>query len=371
VQQNYTNMIPISKPIIGEEEEKAVLEVLKSGMLAQGPKVKELEEKFATFCGAKHAVAMNSGTAALHASMYAVGIKAGDEVITTPFTFVASANSILMQGAKPIFADIEEETFNLDPKEVEKKITPKTKAILTVNLYGQICHAKAFQELAKKYNLLLIEDAAQSVGSESDGIKSGVIGNIAAFSFYATKNLMCGEGGIITTNNIQHAELCRRFRHHGQSEQTRYQYMDIGYNYRMMDLVAAIGLAQLGKINELTNKRIENAKKLTEGLKNVEGITTPTVIPHNKHVFHQYTIKVEKDRDKILKYLMANGVGAAVYYPKPLHLHPHFAKLGYKEGDFPIAERIAQQILSLPVHPGLTDEDIQKIIKAVKEGVKT
>ncbi len=360
-------MIPISKPLIGPEEEKAVLEVLKSGMIAQGPKVKEFEEKFAAYCGSKHAIAMNSGTAALHACMHALGLKPGDEVITTPFTFVASANSILMQGAKPVFADIEEETFNLDTKQVEKKITPKTKAILTVNLYGQICHAQAFKDLAKKHNLKLIEDACQSVGAEADGMKSGVIGDIAAFSFYATKNLMCGEGGIVTTNNAEWAELCKRFRHHGQSEQTRYEYYDIGYNYRMMDLVAVIGLAQLAKIDNFTKKRIENATKLTEGLKNIKEIVVPKILPSNKHVFHQYTIKVLKDRDKLLAHLKEKGIGAGIYYPKPLHLHPHFAKLGYKKGDFPVSERVSEQVLSLPVHPALTEEDIKMIIKTIKD----
>ena len=360
-------MIQISKPIIGPEEEKAVFEVLKSGMLAQGPKVKELEEKFAAFCGAKHAIAMNSGTAALHACMHALGLKPGDEVITTPFTFVASANSILMQGAKPVFADIEEDTFNLDPAQVEKKITPKTKAILPVNLYGQMCHVKKFRELAKKHKLFLIEDACQSVGAESDGVKSGVIGDMAAFSFYATKNLMCGEGGIVTTNNADWAELCKRFRHHGQSEQTHYEYYDIGYNYRMMDLVAAIGIAQLGKITDFTKKRIENAHKLTEGLKGIKGIITPKTAPGSKHVYHQYVISVEKNRDALLNYLKEHGVGAAIHYQKPLHLHPHFARMGYKPGDFPVAEKASQQILSLPVHPALTDEDIKTIIKQVKE----
>jgi len=363
-------MIPISKPLIGPEEEKAVLEVLKSGMIAQGPKVKEFEEKFATFCGAKHAIAMNSGTAALHACMHALGLKPGDEVITTPFTFVASANSILMQGATPVFADIEEETFNLDPKQVEKKITKKTKAILTVNLYGQICHAQAFKDLAKKHNLKLIEDACQSVGAEADGMKSGLIGDMAAFSFYATKNLMCGEGGIVTTNSSEWAELCKRFRHHGQSEQTRYEYYDIGYNYRMMDLVAAIGLAQLAKIDNFTKKRVENAKKLTEGLKNIKEIVVPKILPGNKHVFHQYTIKVLKDRDKLLARLKEKGIGVGIYYPKPLHLHPHFARMGYKKGDFPVAERVAEQVLSLPVHPALSDSDVNAIIEAVKEGVR-
>ncbi len=362
-------MIPIAKPVIGEEEKKAVLDVMNSGMLAQGARVKELEEKFAKLCSTKYAVAVNSGTAALHAALYAAGIKKEDEVITTPFTFVATANSILMQNAKIVFADINEETFNIDPKEVEKKITPKTKAILVVDLFGQTADYEELKKIADKHNIVIIEDACQAVNAAYKGKKAGSFGKVAAFSFYATKNMMSGEGGIITTDDEGLYEKAKMFRHHGQSEKTRYEYHDIGYNYRMTDLQAAIALAQLNKIDQFTDKRIENAKMLSEGLKGVAGIKIPAVKKDAKHVFHQYSIKLENfglAREALMEVLKQNGIGSAVFYPKPLHLHPHFARLGYKEGDFPVAEKISRQVLSLPVHPSVTKDDVEKIIKTFK-----
>ena len=361
-------MISLSKPLIGKEEKEAVLKVLDSGMLAQGPRVREFEEKFAEFCGAKYAIAVNSGTAALHAALYSMGIKSGDEVITVPFTFVATANCIIMQGAKPVFVDVDEKTFNIDVKEIEKKITKKTKAILPVDLYGQIYDYPELKKIAEKYNLVILEDACQAVGAELDGKKAGTFGDTAAFSFYATKNMITGEGGMITTNNEKFAEMAKRFRHHGQSEQTRYEYHDLGYNYRMMDVQAAIGLEQLKKINNLTEKRIKNAEYLTKNLKDVKGIEVPFVNKNAKHVFHQYTIKVNPAvRDKLISYLKEKEIGTGIYYPKPLHLHPFFTKLGYKQGDFPVSEKLSKQVISLPVHPALTKDELDKIIKAIKE----
>lgn len=361
-----SKMIPISKPLLGDGEKKAVMEVLDSGMLAQGSKVKEFEEKFSAFCGAKFGIAVNSGTAAIHAALYAAGVKKGDEVITSPFTFVASANPIIMQGARPVFADIKEDTYNIDPDEIKKKITTKTKAIIVVDLYGQVYDYEKIREIAEKHNLKIIEDACQAVGAELNGKKAGTFGDLGCFSFYATKNMMTGEGGMITTNNEEYVELCKRFRHHGQSEKTRYEYYDLGYNYRMMDLQAAIGLEQLKKINDFTNKRIENARKLSNGLSRIKQIKVPFVMQGAKHVFHQYTIRAER-RDELMVYLKEKGVGCGVYYPKPLHLHPFFMKLGYKEGDFPAAEKASKEVLSLPVHPTLTDEDIRKIIEMIGE----
>lgn len=359
-------MIPISKLVIGDEEKKAVLDVLNSGMLAQGPKVKEFEEKFASFCEAKFGIATNSGTAALHAALYAIGVKPGDEVITSPFTFVASANPIIMLGAKPVFADIDEKTYNISAQRIKEKITSKTKAIVVIDLYGQIYDAKEIRELAQKHNLKIIEDACQAVGAELNGKKAGTFGDLACFSFYATKNLMTGEGGMITTDNEEYAEMCKRFRHHGQSEKTKYEYYDLGYNYRMTDIQAAIGLEQLKKIDDFTKKRIENSNLLTEGLKKIRQIKTPFVNIGAKHVFHQYTIRAEK-RDELMAYLKEKGIGCGIYYPKSLHLHPNFKRIGYKEGDFPVAEKASKEVLSLPVHPLLTKEDIQTIINAIKD----
>ena len=362
-------MIPIARPLIGEEEKRAVIEVLESGMLAQGAKVKQLEEEFAKLCGVKHAVALNTGTSALHAALYALGIRPGDEVITTPFTFVSSANCILMQGAKPVFVDIEEKTFNIDPEAVKEKITDKTKAIIPIDLYGQIYDYKAIKGIADDNNLFIVEDACQAVNAELDGIKAGNFGDIAAFSLYATKNIVSGEGGMITTNNEKYAEFVKRFRHHGQSEQTRYEYHDIGYNYRMTDIQAAIALEQLKKVEEFTAKRIKNAQKLTVGLKDIKGIHVPHVKENAKHVYHQYTIKVDGfklSRDELVEYLKKNEIGTAVFYPKPLHLHPHFAGLGYKEGDFPVSEMVSKHVVSLPVHPLVSEVNVNKIIEAIK-----
>lgn len=362
-------MIPLVKIIIGKKERQLVNEVLDSGMLAQGPKVKEFEEKFAKVCNVNHTIAVNSGTAALHAALFALGIKPGDEVITVPFTFVATANSIIMQGAKPIFVDIKEDTFNIDPEKVKEAITPKTKAIVPVDLYGQVYDYKAIKEIADDHNLKIVEDAAQAVNAKLNGKKAGTFGDASTFSFYATKNIITGEGGAVTTNNPKIAENVKLFRNHGQSEKQRYEYHCMGYNYRMMDLQAAIALGQLERLEKITNKRIENARLLTQGLKDVEGITPPFVKPNLKHVFHQYTIKVDGfklTRDELMEHLKKNDIGCGIYYPKPLHLHSWFAKLGYKEGDFPVSERLSKQVISLPVHPSISPADIDRIVEVIK-----
>lgn len=363
-------MIKIAQPVINEEEIKAAIKVLKSGMITQGLKVAEFEDKFAKYCKTKYAVALNSGTAALHCALYACGIKRGDEVITTPFTFVATANSIIMQGAKPIFVDILPDTFNINPAKIEEKITKKTKAVLPVDLYGQVYNAEAVKKTAKKYNLKIIEDACQVHGAEYKGKKAGTFGDIGCFSFYATKNMTTGEGGMAVTNDKKYAELIKRFRHHGQSEKTRYQYFDLGFNYRMTDIAAAIGIEQLKKINHFSEQRIRNAKLLTEGLKNIKGIITPIVEKNYKHVFHQYTIRVTNGfritRDKLSQYLTNKGIGNAIFYPKPLHLHPYFQKFGYKKGDFLVSEKLSKEVLSLPVHPLVSVKDIKFIIKTIK-----
>jgi len=364
-------MIPIAKPYIGDEEIKAVSDVLKSGIIAQGPKVRELEEKFARFCGTKYAIAVNSGTAALHTALHVIGINQGHEVITTPFTFISTATTILMQGAKPIFIDIDEDTFNINPEKIKDKISEKTKAILTVDLYGHLCDYDKISKIAKENNLLVMEDSCQALDAEFNGKKAGSFGDIGNFSFYATKNITCGEGGILTTNHKEYAENAKLFRQHGRSKMSGYEYITLGYNYRMTDICAAILLEQLKKIDTITKKRTENAEYLSNGLKKIKGIKTPIVEKGNKHVFHQYTIKVENDfklsRDELMEYLSKKEISSAVYYPKPLHLLEHFKKLGYKEGDFPIAEKLSKQVLSLPVHPHLTKEQLDIIIKAFEE----
>ena len=364
-------MIPIAKPILGKKEKQLVNEVLDSGLLAQGSKVAELEKKFAKFCNVKFAVAVNSGTAALHCANYACKIKKGDEVITTPFTFVATANSIIMQGAKPVFVDIKEDTFNINSSKIEEKITKKTKIILPVDLYGQPADYDKLIKIARNHNLGIIDDACQAVNAKYKGRRVGGLVDVTCFSFYATKNMISGEGGMITTNNEEIAEQCKRFRHHGQSEKTRYNYYDLGYNYRMMDLQAAIALGQLDKIEEFTKIRRRNAYLLSKGLNNIIGIITPKEIKNIKHVYHQYTIKVTNEfnisRDDLKSRLADQGIGCGIYYPKPLHLHPNFKKFGYKKGDFPVAEKISEQVLSLPIHPSITKDDIDKIIRTIDD----
>ena len=362
-------MIQISKPIITEKDITDVTDVLRSGMIVQGPKVRQLEEDFCRYCNVRYAVAVNSGTAALHAALNALGVGSGDEVITSPFTFVATANAILMCGAMPVFADIDKNTFCIDSLEVEKKITKKSKVILPVSLYG-LPYDKKIDEIAQAHDLKILDDAAQSIGSKRGGKTAGSFADITAFSLYATKNIMCGEGGMIVTDNEEYAEFCKMFRHHGQSEKVRYEYHGLGYNYRMTDLHAVIGINQLSNIENYSLKRIYNANRLTAGLHGINGIVCPEVPDNCRHVFHQYTIRVTKDfsmnRDQLKEYLQKKEIGTAVYYPKPLHLYKHLAYQGYKIGDFPVAENIAGEVLSLPVHPSLNDYDLDFIIRSIK-----
>lgn len=364
-------MIPIAKPFIGEEEVKAAAEVLKSGILAQGPKVEELEKKFTSFCDAEYAIAVNSGTAALHTALNVTGIRQGDEVITTPFTFIATVNTIMMQKAKPVFVEVDEDTFNINPDKIREKITEKTKAIVTVDLYGQLCEYGKINEIAENRKLIIIEDACQAINAEYKNKKAGSFGDIATFSFYATKNITCGEGGMIATSSKEYSDNARLFRQHGRSKMSAYKYVSLGYNYRMTDISAAILLEQLKKLELITKKRIENAEYLSKGIGKIKGIHVPVVKEGNKHVFHQYTIKVGDDfklkRGEFMNYLNKKGIGCNVYYPEPLHLCEHIKKLGYKKNDFPIAEKLSQQVLSLPVHPHLTKEQLDYMIEAIWE----
>lgn len=356
--------VPIAKPIIGEEEIENVVEVLKSGMIAQGPRVAEFEEKFAEWVGAKYGIAVNSGTAALHVALLSCDIGKGDEVITTPFTFIASGNSIVYTGAKPVFADIDLKTYTIDPDSIEPLITENTKAIVPVQLYGQSANMDKINEIAERYGLVVIEDAAQAHGATCNGEAVGSLGDMACFSFYPTKNMTTSEGGIITTDDAELAELARVFRAHGAS--VRYHHDAIGYNFRMTDISAAIGLAQLDKIDEFNNKRIENAAYLNEGLKDVDGVVTPYCAYGSKHVYHQYTIRVEKgNRNDWVELINEAGVGTGIHYPIPLYNQPVYKKLGI-EGNCPNAELAADSVISLPVHPSLTKEDLDLVIEAVK-----
>ena len=358
-------MIPVAAPQIGDEEKSAVMAVLDSGQLAQGPVTEAFEDEFAAWCGAKHAVAVNSGTAALHLVMLAHGIKEGDEVITSPFTFVASANAALFVGAKPVFVDIEPETFCVDPAKVEAAITPRTKAIMPIDLYGHPAAIPELREIAERHGIVLIEDACQAHGAAIGSHRAGALGVSATFSFYPTKNITTGEGGMVTTDDAKVAEQVAVLRQHGAAH--RYHHDVLGYNFRMTDIAAAIGRAQLTKLDRWNERRRRNASVLDEALADIPGVATPTERPGYRHVYHQYTVRIARDRDGFKARLRELGVGSAVHYELPVHRQPLYVSLGYEDVSMPEAERAAAEVLSLPVHPALTDADLDRIAEAVRK----
>jgi perosamine synthetase len=352
--------IPLSRPAIGEDEKRAVLRVLDSGQIAQGQVVEQFERAFAPIAGARHCVATSSGTTALHLALLAHGIGPGDEVITSPFSFIASSNSIVFCGASPVFADVDSGTFNLDPGAAERAITPRTKAIMPVHLFGQPCDMDAFAEIARRRGLHLIEDACQAHGATWRGRPVGSFG-AGCFSFYPTKNLTTGEGGAITTDDDCLAERLRMLRNHGMRR--RYYHEIVGYNFRLTDLQAALGLAQVPHLAAWTSGRRANAAHYDASLR---GVVAPAVRPEAGHVYHQYTIRVRGDRDRALAHLAERGVGTGVYYPIPLHRQECYRDMAVG-GPFPEAERAAQEVLSIPVRPDLTPQERDVIVAAVNE----
>jgi dTDP-4-amino-4,6-dideoxygalactose transaminase len=353
-------MISIAKPQIGEEEKKAVLEVLDSGIIAQGPRVKAFEEAFAAMCGVSHAAATTSGTTALHVALLAVGIGQGDEVITSPFTFIASANSILYTGARPVFIDIDPPTFNLNPALIEAAITARTKAIMPVHLFGLSCDMDPIMEVANRHGLAVIEDACQSHGAIYKGKRAGSFGT-GAFSLYPTKNMTSAEGGMITTDDSGLDEKCRVIRQHGMRR--RYYHDELGFNFRMTDVHAAIGLEQLKKLEKNNEKRRMNAHYLSQRLR---GVIVPCEPEGYRHVYHQFTVRVpDGRRDALRAHLQENGVGSEVYYPVPVHKQSFYIQeLGYNQV-LPEAERASAEVLSLPVHPALSSADLETIVTQV------
>lgn len=356
-----TEFIPPAKPIIGDDEREAVDRVLRSGMVAQGPEVAAFEKEFSKhFVNGRPTVAVNSGTAGLHLGLLASGVGPGDEVIVPSFTFAATGNSVALTGAKPVFADIEPQTFTLDPASVEASITDRTKGIMPVHLYGHPALMRELRAIADAHGIALYEDAAQAHGASLDGTPVGAFGTFAMFSLYPTKNMTSGEGGMISAADETIARNARLLRNQGMERQ--YENEVIGFNARMTDIHAAIGRVQLTKVDAWTRTRQENAAFLDA---NLTGVTVPVVRDGAVHVYHQYTVRVAEDRDGFVRALREeHNVGSGVYYPIPNHRLPSLSP--YAPGlDLPETERAASEVVSLPVHPSLSQDDLERIVTAV------
>lgn len=348
-----------------EALEAAIKEVADSGRYILGSTVENLEKEFAAYCGTKFAVGVASGTDALHLSLHACGVGPGDEVITSPFTFVATAEVISYCGANPVFCDIDPKTFNLDATRIEARVTRKTKAILPVHLYGQACEMDKIMEIAKKHKLSVVEDCAQATGAEFDRKKVGSQGTAGAFSFFPTKNLGCfGDGGAITTNDEKIYEELKVLRNHGTRK--TYHHDIIGYNSRLDALQAAIIKVKLPHLDKHLDARRKNAELYSKLLKDIEQITLPFSGNKSKHTYNQFTL-MTKERDRLVAFLRSKGIGAMVYYPLSLHLQKAFENLGHKPGDFSVSEAVQAQVLSLPIFPELKTEEIEAVCSSIKD----
>jgi perosamine synthetase len=368
-----SSMIPITVVEFGAEEEALVLEVLRSGNVAQGPKVQRLEEDFAALVGVKHAIAVNNGTTSLVASLQVLDLKPGDEVLTSPFTFVATLNAILEAGATATFADISADDFNMAPESVSHSVTERTRVLMPVHLYGQMADMSELAPLATSRGLYILEDAAQSHGATQEGRAAGTFG-LGSFSFYATKNITTGEGGIITTDDDVLADRLRVLRNQGM--RARYQYEVAGHNYRMTDLQAALGIPQLARYDAIVEARQSHAAYLSAGLAGIAGIVAPRQLPGRRHVWHQYTIRVTPEaratRDEVVAKLGELGIGCGIYYPKLVFDYDTYRnRPDVRIGSYPVAEQVVQQVISLPVHPKLTASDLDRIIDGVASAVGT
>ncbi len=366
--------IPLSQHDISEAEKQAVLDVLAGGRLALGPKLPEFEQKLAAVAGTKYAVALNSGTSALHLIVKALGIKAGDEVITTPFSFVASANCILYEGATPVFADIDPVTLNIDVTKIEEKITPETKAILAVDVFSRPADWEQLQQIAKKHKLLLIEDSAEALASTYQGKPCGSFGDAGVFAFYPNKQITTGEGGAVVTNNKEIADFCRSAANQGRKiEDGKWlEHVRLGYNYRISEMNCALGIAQLSRLSELLAKKAAVANRYQQLLKDVPGITLPADCANGTMSWFVYVILLPKilagqKRDQIIKQMGERGIACSNYF-YPIHLQPFYKEqFGYKEGDFPVAEDVGSRALALPFFNNLTQEQAAIVVENLKE----
>jgi perosamine synthetase len=375
--------LPYGRQSVDEADIQAVVEVLRSDWLTTGPRVAEFEEAFAARVGASHAVSFSSGTAALHAAAFAAGLKSGDEAITTPMTFAATANCVLYQGATPVFADVRRDTLNLDPEQIEKKISTRTKAILPVDYAGHPAELAPILETARRQGLIVIEDACHALGAECSGQRVGSIADMTVFSFHPVKHITTGEGGMVATNDPEFAETLRRFRNHGISSDARqrqsagqwhYEMVLLGFNYRLPDIVCALGIQQLKRLDANLARRREIAALYTAAFREISGVIAPAVRPDVNPAWHLYPIRLDlekltADRAQIFRALRAENIGVNVHYI-PVHLHPYYREqFGYKGGEFPVAEDAYVRLISLPMFHGMSDQDADDVIWAVKKVV--
>ncbi|MDK2990918.1 MAG: hypothetical protein PWP48_151 [Clostridiales bacterium] len=373
--------IPYAAQWIEDDDIQAVADVLKSDYLTTGPKIAEFEQDFAQYVGAKYAVAISSGTAALHAACFAAGIKEGDEVVTTPMTFAASANCILYCGGKPVFADIDPRTYNIDPKEIEKHITEKTRAIIPVHFTGQPCDMDAIKDIAKSHNLIVIEDAAHALGATYKNKMIGTISDMTCFSFHPVKHITTGEGGMVTTNDEALYKRLIQFRNHGITRDRTllmhdegpwyYEQQFLGYNYRMTDIQAALGISQLKKIDRFLSRRREIVATYNKAFANIDEVITPYQTDEARPAWHLYILQLKLDglratRKEIYTALQQKGIGVNVHYI-PVYYHPYYKQLGYNKGLCPNAEKLYERIITIPLYPKMSDEDVEYVIDAVKE----
>ena len=375
------SLLPYGRQSVDEDDIQAVVDVLRSDWLTTGPKVGEFEEAFAARVGSAYAVSFSSGTAALHGAAFTAGLKPGDEAITTPTTFAATANCVLYQGATPVFADVSPDTLNLDPEQIREKITTKTRAILPVDYAGHPADLNAICEIARERDLLVIEDACHALGAELDGRRVGGIADMTVFSFHPVKHITTGEGGMVTTNNPKFAETLRRFRNHGISSEARqrqnlgqwhYEMVLLGYNYRLPDIGCALGIQQLKRLDSNLARRREIAARYAVAFREIPGVTNPAVRVGALPAWHLFPIRLDLselsvDRAEIFRALRGENIGVNVHYI-PVHLHPYYRQqFGYSGGEFPIAEDAYARLISLPMFHGMSDQDVEDVVAAVRK----
>jgi perosamine synthetase len=365
--------VPLSQPDINEQDIAAVLDVLKTNQLSIGPKVIEFEKIMAHWAGQKHGIAVNSGTSGLHLIVRAMGLKDDDEVITTPFSFVASSNCLLFERVKPVFVDIDPDTLNIDANYIERAITPKTKAILAVHAFGHVADMDPIQEMARRHGLKVIEDSCEAIGAEYKGRPAGSLGDAGVFAFYPNKQMTTGEGGVIVTNNDEIAELCRSMRNQGRGEGDRWLFHErLGYNYRLDELSCALGVSQAARLGEILAMRSDVAERYNRRLAGIDGVRLPFAADYAKVSWFIYVIRLANgiDRDKVMQTLADNGIGCRPYFT-PIHLQPFYRDMfGYKEGDFPITERVAASTVALPFYNKITDAQIDYVADILERSIK-